>query len=60
MMPTREFDDACRAFTASMHRTMGWQHNYFGAAYTTRLKNAVLDAEAAIVEIKRVIEEDSK
>ncbi len=60
MMDMKRFDQACHSFTLSMRCVADWKNHYFGAAYTTRLRQAVNEAELALEIIKRVIEEDDK
>ena len=41
------FDTACDLFSMDMRRVAAWKHNYYGAAYTTRLKQAIQEGRAA-------------
>lgn len=46
------FDDTCDAFTVACQHAAHWKHNYSGAAYTTRIVQAIIDLEAAIALVK--------
>jgi hypothetical protein len=35
------FDESCMKFTGALAQAANWKHDYFGAAYTTRLKQAI-------------------
>lgn len=53
-----EFDDATYKFTRAMCKAADWKHGYFGAAYSTRLHQAIRDARAACDEMEKVIAAD--
>lgn len=52
------FDDATHKFTRSMCKAVDWKHGYFGAAYSTRLEQAIRDARSACDEMEKVIAAD--
>lgn len=47
------FDEVCQKFTTAMHIAADWKNYYFGAAYSTRLKQALSDAKEAITEAEK-------
>lgn len=53
----KDFDAACKAFTRAMREAAGWR-SYFGAAYSTRLAQAIKNAREACDEMERAIKED--
>ncbi len=53
-----DFDKACIGFTAAMQTVAGWKHNYFGAAYSTRLRQAISDARVAADHMEQVLNAD--
>lgn len=53
------FDDACIRFTAACVVASQWKHNYPGAAYSTRLYQAIGDLKAEIVLMEAVLEKDA-
>lgn len=50
------FDDACIRFAAACVVASQWKHNYPGAAYSTRLYQAIGDLKAEIVLMEAVLE----
>lgn len=55
---TSDFDKECLTFTAAMQTVAGWKHNYLGAAYTTRLRQAISDARAASDHLEKFLNKD--
>lgn len=51
------FDRACDRFMVAMLNAAEWK-DYEGAAYCTRLTQAIKDARSACDEMERVISED--
>lgn len=47
MATQSDFDNACHAFTTIMAKVTTWKHSYSGAAYSTRLRQAINDARGA-------------
>lgn len=47
-----DFSDACDAFTEACQRATHWKDNYFGARYSTRLVQAIIDLEKDITRVK--------
>lgn len=47
-----DFDAMANLFTARVSAAANWKHRYFGAAYSTRIKQAIVELEAAIAEAK--------
>ncbi len=41
------YDGACSVFTGRMQTVANWKHSYYGAAYTTRLRQAIKEARDA-------------
>lgn len=48
-----DFDKMTERFTAACHDAANWKHVQFGAAYSTRIKSAIKQLEAAIAEAKK-------
>lgn len=44
---TSEFDQQAAAFSERMRRVADWRHSEFGAAYSTRMKQAIERARHA-------------
>mgnify|MGYP001447644935 CR=1 FL=1 len=51
------FDSACVEFTTYMQYVADWKNNYYGAAYSTRLKKAIIDARLAADRLERTLSE---
>ena len=45
---SNDFDAMTAKFTALAIQAAGWKHNYYGAAYATRIRQAVADMKRAI------------
>jgi len=45
-----EFDVMMQRFTSRVRFAADWKDNYFGAAYSTRIKQAISDLKSAIAE----------
>ena len=43
-----EFDKMTREFTMALFVAAGWKHRYFGATYSTRIREAIKDLKRAI------------
>lgn len=41
------YDKACLEFTSLLAEASAWKHSYYGAAYTTRIKQAIQRAREA-------------
>lgn len=48
-----DFDVMCDLFTSYARAVANWQQNYFGAAYSTRLRAAIADMKFAIAEAEK-------
>lgn len=46
----------CDRFTDRVRIALYWKNNYFGAAYSTRLKAAIKDLKAAVAEAEECVE----
>ena len=53
----REFNTATAKFTQAMHAASDWRNYFFGAAYSTRLQQAVKVARDACEELERTLRE---
>lgn len=51
--PLKAFDDVAARFTERVERAAGWTVNYFGSAWSTRLKQAIAELREAIVEAEQ-------
>lgn len=47
-----QYDKKTHQFSEDLHVAVGWKHNYFGAAYTTRIKQAMAQARLACDEME--------
>lgn len=45
-----DFDAMTERFTHRVRANVDWKHNYFGAAYATRIRAAIKDLKDAIRE----------
>lgn len=52
------FDEAAFKFMNDMYRASHWKENYFGAAYSTRIEQAIRDARASCDEMEKAIARD--
>jgi hypothetical protein len=50
-----QYDKKTHQFSRDLHVAVGWKHNYFGAAYTTRLKQAIAQARLACDDLERYL-----
>jgi hypothetical protein len=57
-LDTTKFTDACIQFENACERGRNWRENYFGAAYSTRLTQAVHEMEAAIRSVRDALRAD--
>lgn len=57
-LDSKTFDNATAAFTAGMAVAQNWKHHYFGAAYSTRLRQAIRDARDACDQMEKIINKD--
>jgi hypothetical protein len=48
-----DFDRMASRFTAHVKRAAEWKHTYFGAAYSTRIREAILELKIAIDEAEK-------
>lgn len=58
---TIDFGESADRFSRACKRAADWKHQYFGAAYSTRITQAIADLEHAIREVRdfmRVDEND--
>jgi hypothetical protein len=55
-----DFDIAAYEFTRHLQRAADWQDAYFGAAYATRIRQAIKEAREACEEMEAVLEKDKK
>lgn len=46
------FDQMAASFTADCERAANWKQNYFGAAYSTRIKAAIIELERGLMEMR--------
>lgn len=53
------FDGQCDLFTANMRSVTNWKQNYFGAAYSTRLEQAIRDARNSCDLMEAALEKDA-
>lgn len=56
-MPS-DFDIAADKFTGLLMFAANWKHNYFGAAYSTRLRQAIKDVREACDELAVALDKD--
>lgn len=54
------FDTSCSRFTSTMRAVADWKNTYFGAAYSTRLKQAVSDARDACSQLEKELAEQGE
>lgn len=59
MSREQQFDRATEMFTGRMRNVANWKHHYLGAAYTTRLEQAIKEARDACDVMEKAIEADS-
>jgi hypothetical protein len=52
------FDDACYRFTQACSAAAQWKQIYLGAAYSTRLRQAIADLEVEIGLMRAVLDKD--
>lgn len=45
-----DFDKMAARFTNRIRANVDWKHNYFGAAYATRIRSAIKDLKDTIRE----------
>jgi len=55
-----DFDDGCRLFTDKLSTACRWKHSFFGAAYSTRLRQAIACARSACDDMEKVLEADDE
>ncbi len=55
-----DFDRRCAVITSMIREAADWKHNYFGAAYTTRLVQAAKRLREAASEIDKLVADDGK
>lgn len=60
VLADREFNTATAKFTQAMHAASSWKDYFFGAAYSTRLRQAIKVARDACDELERTLDEDDK
>ena len=53
MTDQQHFDALCERFTSACARAKDWRHQYFGAAYSSRIKEAIRDLETTIAELRK-------
>jgi len=56
----KDFDEGYRTFTDSLAVASGWQQNFFGAAYSTRLREAIKLARGACDTMEKILEADKE
>ena len=54
------FDSGFKVFTERLQWAAGWQHNFFGAAYSTRLREAIKVAREACDGMEKILEADKE
>lgn len=54
-----KFDVECRRFTDSLILASDWKNIYFGTAYSTRLRQAIVELKIAITRIEEVLDNDN-
>ncbi len=54
-----DFDVECIGFTAGMRTVAEWKDSYPGAAYSTRLRQAISDARALADHMEKVLNQDA-
>lgn len=52
------FDDGCKYVNARLLYLGQWKHNYFGAAYSTRLKQLGVDLRDLADKVDKIVEDD--
>lgn len=52
----RRFDKTSAEFTTAIAYAADWKHNYFGAAYSTRLRQAIGDLRLACDTMQQVLD----
>lgn len=57
-LPQREFDFRCAALTDKLKYATGWKWNFFGAAYSTRLKELRKFLMELLEEIDKLVDDD--
>lgn len=57
-MQKTPFDAAAFKFQNDMYRASHWKENYFGAAYSTRIEQAIKEARVACDEMEKAIAAD--
>jgi hypothetical protein len=55
-----DFDRACADFTSRLKHAANWKDHYMGAAYSTRLWQAIQEAKAAIATMEVALHEDNR
>lgn len=56
--PPQNFDEAVASFTCVMKIVGAWKPSYFGAAYSTRLRQAIKAAREACDRLEKVLDAD--
>jgi len=59
-MTQQDFDKACAVFSETMQIAAIWKHSYAGAAYSTRLRQAINDAREACDAMEIILNYDEK
>lgn len=58
MLSSKEFDQGCDQINAAIDWMRQWKHNYFGAAYTTRLGQLSKDLRVTAANVDDLIRRD--
>lgn len=59
-LPSDEFDAACAEFAATLIANgRGWK-SYFGAAYSTRMRECIKNVRAACDQMEEVLDRDDE
>ena len=54
------FDKALKDFEIDLRLALNWKHEYLGAAYRTRLRQAIAALRTACDRMETALEKDSK
>lgn len=58
-MPAPNFDKRAERFSKKLRAAADWKVAFYGAAYSTRIRQAINAARAACDEAERLLEEDN-
>ncbi len=60
MAEQTKFDRGAAEFSITMSHVANWKDSYFGAAYSTRLRQAIKDARTAADRMEKILDADEE